>query len=598
MKRGLLLSLALPPLVTAIVLIAVAFNRAEALAPIVLTERELSLRPRTDDNSVATLFLQWQHSTGRDSWLDCAKLGTLGIECDVPATQTDAPRHYARMLPRRVFVAFELGGAAWEKLMAERAREIALAPRRDVPVRPPADDDFRERSSRLVAVDADRDAAVLRHRYPDSSRYLVTAAVVHPVLMAPVKEQSYIVGTVNRVDPGELHVPTELAARLPRARVGSYSESRPRYRVFVRYGRRLEPWVTDVVPGEERAPLSLVGEYIVPRPSTTREARPDVGGLSGAWYDPRTHHLLAVSDDHERPRLLTFDVELEPVVRLKPVGLTLLAPPAPGRTLDAEGLAPAPDDRLFVSSEGDAADPGGPLPGIYEYMTDGRFVRALPLPLAYVSDGRGRGMRGNKGIEGLSVSPDRRHLFAALESSLLQDDEETTFEHGAVSRVLVYDLDQGARAPREYAYRADAVSHPAGFGEAKGDNGVADLLALSATELLVLERGYVEERTAVSPRRANTVRLYRVTLDEPADVTGRGSLRQQPPATVLRKTLAFDAATIAPQLDERLRALENFEAMTFGPRLSDGRTSLLLLSDDNFSARQVTAMLVLGLPAR
>ena len=49
---------------------------------------------------------------------------------------------------------------------------------------------------------------------------------------------------------------------------------------------------------------------------------------------------------------------------------------------------------------------------------------------------------------------------------------------------------------------------------------------------------------------------------------------------------------------ERLRALENFEAMTFGPRLSDGRTSLLLLSDDNFSARQVTAMLVLGLPGR
>src|SRR2546425_170451 len=269
-------------------------------------------------------------------------------------THSVARRHYARTLPRGVFVAFELGGAAGEKLMAERAREIVSAPQRDLPARPPADDDFRARSSRLVAVDADRDAAVLRHRYQDSSRYLVTAAVVHPVLMAPVKEQPYIVGTVNRVDPGELHVPTELAARLPRARGDSYSESRPQYRVFVRYRRRLEPWVTDVVPGEERAPISLVGEYVVPGPSTTREARPDVGGLSGAWYDPRTHRLLAVSDDHERTRLLTFDVELEPVVRLKPVGLTLLAPPAPGRTLDAEGLAPAPDDRLFVSSEGDA----------------------------------------------------------------------------------------------------------------------------------------------------------------------------------------------------------------------------------------------------
>jgi hypothetical protein len=350
----------------------------------------------------------------------------------------------------------------------------------------------------------------------------------------------------------------------------------------------------------ERSPrLNLVGEYVISDAmSVTPGQRADVGGISGAWYDPRTHHLLAVSDDHERPRLLTFDVELEPAVRLKLIGLTLLAPPARDRTLDAEGLAPAPDGRLFVSSEGDAADPGAPMPGIFEYMTDGRLVRALPLPLAYVSDGNGRGMRDNEGLEGLCVSPDRRRLFAAVESSLLQDDEETTFEHGAVSRMLVYDLDQADRAPREYAYRADPVSRPDGFGEAKGNNGVADLLALSSTELLVLERGYVEERTAVSPRGANSVRLYRVTLDEAAGITGRASLRQQPPAAVLTKTLVFDAATVAARLSERLRRLENFEAMTFGPRLPDGRTSLLLLSDDNFSARQVTAMLVLGLPRR
>jgi hypothetical protein len=350
----------------------------------------------------------------------------------------------------------------------------------------------------------------------------------------------------------------------------------------------------------ERSPrLDLVGEYVISEGmSVTPGNRPDVGGISGAWYDVRTRRLLAVSDDRERPRLLTFDVELGPTLQLRLASVTLLRPPAAGRTLDAEGLAPAPNDRLFVSSEGDVADPGAPMPGIHEYTRDGRFVRTLPLPLAYVSDGNGRGMRGNEGTEGLSVSPDRRRLFAAIESSLRQDDDETTFEHGAISRMLVYDLGKGSRVPREYAYRADAVSRPDGFGEAMGDNGVADLLALSATELLVLERGYVEERTAVLPRRANTVRLYRVTLDTAAEITGRVSLRQQPPAAVLRKTLAFDAATVAPRLDERLRALENFEAMTFGPPLSNGRPSLLLLSDDNFSSRQVTAMLVLGFQGR
>jgi 3-phytase len=162
--------------------------------------------------------------------------------------------------------------------------------------------------------------------------------------------------------------------------------------------------------------------------------------------------------------------------------------------------------------------------------------------------------------------------------------------------VLVYDLGRNDRTPREYAYRTDPLSRPGSFGEARGGLGVSDLLALSATELLVLERGYVVEEAAASPRSVNTIRLYRVTLDAAADVTGRASLEEQPPAAVLRKTLVFDAATVAPQLSERLRTLENFEAITFGPRLPDGRRSLLLLSDDNFNVHQATAMLVLGLP--
>jgi hypothetical protein len=34
--------------------------------------------------------------------------------------------------------------------------------------------------------------------------------------------------------------------------------------------------------------------------------------------------------------------------------------------------------------------------------------------------------------------------------------------------------------------------------------------------------------------------------------------------------------------------------MTFGPRLPDGSMSLMLISDDNFSDRQVTAVVVLA----
>jgi hypothetical protein len=246
MTRGLIVASAVPPVVTAVVLVLAALNRAGALEPLVLSERELSLRPRSDDNSVATMDLQWQQQVSRDGWFDCVKLEALGLDCGVEPGDVDAARHYGRLLPRRAFVAFEMGGPAWEKLMAERARDMEAGARQGTPVRARAADDFREHSSRLVAVDADLDAATLRQRHPDPTRHLITAAVVRAVLMAPLGELPYITGMVERVDPGALYVPTELATQLPAARRAFDPGQRPRYRVSVRYGRRLEPWIVAI----------------------------------------------------------------------------------------------------------------------------------------------------------------------------------------------------------------------------------------------------------------------------------------------------------------------------------------------------------------
>jgi hypothetical protein len=202
-------------------------------------------------------------------------------------------------------------------------------------------------------------------------------------------------------------------------------------------------------------------------------------------------------------------------------------------------------------------------------------------------------MRDNGAFEGLTVSPDGRRLFAATESSLRQDGDGPAFDRGAVSRLLVYDLPLVGAAPREYAYGVDPVARPPGFGEAAGESGVAEILALSGRELLVLERGYVKEVAPTGARSANSIRIYHVRLTADAEVTGRTSLLEDPPA-VLKKALVLDAATIAGELSLPLRALENFEAMTFGPPLPDGRASLMLISDDNFSDRQVTAVVVLA----
>lgn len=341
------------------------------------------------------------------------------------------------------------------------------------------------------------------------------------------------------------------------------------------------------LPSAGAARLVVVGSAVIARPVST-DSRSDVGGISGAYYDPSRGVLYTVSDDRDRPRVVSFDVRLVPRVALAMRRVVPLQLP-PGNAMDAEGIAPAPDDRFFVASE---ADTSAPVVGIHEYTREGRFVRSLPLPPAFRDVSARSGPRDNLSLEGVSRSPDGQDLFVSMESSLRQDGPVADFDRGALVRLLVYNVRHLDAQPREYAYRTDPISRPAAYPVARRELGVSDVLALSDTDALVLERGFVMEAAAAAPRVSNSIRIYRTHLDPAAEVTGRLSIDQQPPAAVLAKTLVLDMANVAPDLVERLRGLENFEAMTFGPRLPDGTPTLMLISDDNFSPRQVTGVVV------
>jgi hypothetical protein len=332
--------------------------------------------------------------------------------------------------------------------------------------------------------------------------------------------------------------------------------------------------------------VTVVGSYVLPSADAGSSVPEE---LSGAWYDPSSRRLLVVSDEQDRPAILWMELEVGPGVRLTRASVIPVEPVASRRTLDLEGIAPARNGHLFVSSEGDDTDPDSPVPGIFEITREGRFVRRLALPEALA------GMPVNGGLEGLSTSPDGRWLFTATEGSLRQDGQSASFDAGGLSRVLAYDLDTGG-SPREYAYRTDPVPR-LWVGPSSGNNGISEVLSVTHDELLVLERAYVEEDRE-GGRSANAIRLYRVELEASAEVTGRWSLLAAPPEAVLTKTLVLDLATFAGQLEARLSGLENFEAMALGPSLPDGRRTLLLISDNNRSASQVTAIVVLAVSAR
>ena len=56
-----------------------------------------------------------------------------------------------------------------------------------------------------------------------------------------------------------------------------------------------------------------------------------------------------------------------------------------------------------------------------------------------------------------------------------------------------------------------------------------------------------------------------------------------------------EADSIVAAIDDLGITLDNVEGMTFGPDLPDGRRTLVLVSDDNFSESQVTQFLAFAL---
>ena len=124
--------------------------------------------------------------------------------------------------------------------------------------------------------------------------------------------------------------------------------------------------------------------------------------------------------------------------------------------------------------------------------------------------------------------------------------------------------------------------------------GVVDVVALSEDELLVMERGF-------EAGVGNTIRIYRVSLKEAKDISGVESLASSK-AEPAQKDLLVDLTDCPPSGAEPATGavqanplLDNFEAITRGPVLPDGRRSLVLVSDDNFSSTQTTRVIALAL---
>jgi hypothetical protein len=241
----------------AFVLVGVSINRSGTTEEIELTERELSLQVAGEDNTGVSLRLNqigvshylWLQLPDKPDWFDQAKLAEIGFDVRLPLTDPAAEIRYRDVLPRDAFAVLEYGGPRWEewvKQAEESSRRIA-GPAGPSPARPAWDP---RNQTHLVAVDAGREPAALRHKYPDPAKHLIVRAVVrlfYQKTWDPATHQlvppKLLRGEIQAITPDEIHVPLPQAAALS----GLRSDRRTaRYAVTLRYGTRYEPWVVKI----------------------------------------------------------------------------------------------------------------------------------------------------------------------------------------------------------------------------------------------------------------------------------------------------------------------------------------------------------------
>lgn len=318
------------------------------------------------------------------------------------------------------------------------------------------------------------------------------------------------------------------------------------------------------------------------------------GGLSALTYLDDRSEILAVSDDREYNRYFTIKLSTTPgSLNVQPTGVTFLQPRPEGMLIDLEGMIQAPNGMLWFSSDGVADREPRIPPQVYEYDPDGRAGRTFMPPDKFLPEPYGeqkKGVRDNLGFESLTISPDRTRLFTATENALMQDDEISSFDHGSRSRILEFRIGADLAPGPEYIYPVEPVPRPTTFTATRGDNGLAELLALSNDELWALERAFTRGAGDSAPV-TNNIRLYRVLLEGADDVSKLDSLRDRPNLRPARKELLLDLTEVQG-LSPALARLDNFEGLAFGPRLVDGSRTVLLVSDDNFRASQHTAFLM------
>jgi len=314
--------------------------------------------------------------------------------------------------------------------------------------------------------------------------------------------------------------------------------------------------------------LNFLDEFVLPADLTFEGDQ--VGGLSGIDY--HNGKCFLVCDDASNPRYYEAKIDInkrkilsinvQKVVRIKPAE----------HYLDLESIRfDANTNQILLTSEGYINRKKNPM--FFSVNSDGKIDNTFNIPSEFYASSKQK-PRHNGTLEGLSNSVDGNGYWIAMELPLEADGPEPKITQ-TNSPVRITYIDASSKKPeKQFAYNLDLISKPP-----KGSfavNGLTEILEYKKDIFLVIERSY----SSGLGNQSNTIKIFKAAALNTNNTLAVNSLLNSNyrPAT---KELLFDFESVRNQLTDK--TIDNIEGISFGPILSNGNKSLLLIADNNFN---------------
>ncbi|MFV8364981.1 esterase-like activity of phytase family protein [Flavobacterium sp. XS1P27] len=344
--------------------------------------------------------------------------------------------------------------------------------------------------------------------------------------------------------------------------------------------------------------LKLVSSIEIPFEETFQNTK--VGGLSGIDYDAKNDLYYLICDDRSMfndSRFYTAKIRLfenkiegfdfQSVTTLK--NETGIAygnwSTTPTNSSDPEDIRFNPKTNTLIwSSEGARVVTADKEvlqnPSLNFMDLKGNFLGNITLPENLKMQQQEKGPRNNGTLEGITFDEKYKNIYTNIEEPLFEDGEQANTSKGGLIRLYQFDV-KTKKNTAQYGYQLEPIALEPNPKGAFAVNGISAIQYYGKNQLLVVERSYS------TGTQACTVKVFLCDLKKATDVKNYPSLQNQ--------KLELASKKLILNMDDLGIFIDNIEGLTFGPKLANGNPSIIFVSDNNFSDKQKTQILVFEL---